>query len=141
MSPVFFTDRDLGKRFPAFLINAGLSVVPHHTLFRHDTPDEVWLADVGSRGWYALTHDRRIRYKQDELDSVLANGVGLFVLVGNTTFPRLAENFLATQTSIFRFIECNERPFIAKVYRPSHSDRNSPCDKPGRVVLWLPQSK
>ena len=66
MSRVYFTDRDLGKQFGAILKSAGLRVERHADHFRHDTPDEKWLAEVGRRGWTALTHDGRIRYKPTE---------------------------------------------------------------------------
>jgi hypothetical protein len=38
---VYFTDRDLGKRFPEILRASGLNP---------ETPDEVWLEEVGKRG-------------------------------------------------------------------------------------------
>lgn len=63
MSRVFFTDRDLGKQFPARLREAGLQVERHADHFQPATPDEVWLPEVGRRGWVVLTHDERIRYK------------------------------------------------------------------------------
>ncbi|MGH9203417.1 MAG: hypothetical protein ACRD2A_19515 [Vicinamibacterales bacterium] len=64
---VFFTDRDLGKRFPEILAAAGLKVERHADYFSPATPDEEWLQRVGERGWIAVTHDRRIRYKPNEL--------------------------------------------------------------------------
>jgi hypothetical protein len=67
---VYFTDRDLGKRFPEILAAAGLNVERHGDHFAPDTPDEVWLEKVGKRGWIALTHDRRIRYKPNERNAV-----------------------------------------------------------------------
>jgi hypothetical protein len=57
---VYFTDRDLGKIFPAVLSQAGLTVERHHDHFAPDCPDEEWLAAVGSPGWVAITHDTRI---------------------------------------------------------------------------------
>lgn len=63
MSFVYFTDRDLGKRFPEILKSSGLTVERHADHFSDTTPDETWLEVVGKRGWIALTHDHRIRYK------------------------------------------------------------------------------
>ncbi|MGH9423743.1 MAG: hypothetical protein ACRD3J_27460 [Thermoanaerobaculia bacterium] len=63
MNEVFFTDRDLGTRFPEILRAAGLLVERHADHFAPDTPDEEWLEAIGRRGWVALTHDMRIRYK------------------------------------------------------------------------------
>lgn len=44
MSHIYFTDRDLGKRFPEILADAGLRVERHHDLFPADGSDEQWLA-------------------------------------------------------------------------------------------------
>jgi hypothetical protein len=41
LSLVFFTDRDLGKRFPEILTSAGVSVRRHDDLFPPDCPDEL----------------------------------------------------------------------------------------------------
>lgn len=44
--PVFFTDRDLGKKFPEILRGAGLKVERHADHFRQDTPDAEWLQEI-----------------------------------------------------------------------------------------------
>ncbi len=75
MSLVFFTARDLGTSFPDILRSAGISVERHGDHFPPDTSDETWLADIGARGWVILTHDRRIRYKPNELAAVKRNRV------------------------------------------------------------------
>jgi hypothetical protein len=36
---VYFTDRDLGQRFPDILESAGLEVERHHSHFADDAPD------------------------------------------------------------------------------------------------------
>ena len=107
--------------------------------FAPDTPDEVWLAEVGKRGWIALTHDSRIRYKPNERDAVMRHGVGLLVIVGNAPFPDLARAFVATLPRIEHFLACHAPPFIAKVYRPSPADIRRHSAAPGRVELWYPK--
>ncbi len=82
----FFTDRDLGKRFPEILREAGLTVHRHGDHFEPETPDEVWLAAVGAHGWIALTHNRRIRYTPNERDAVMRHRVALLVVVGAAPF-------------------------------------------------------
>jgi hypothetical protein len=66
----FFTDRDLGLQFPAILCHAGLRVERHADHFAPNCPDEEWLGTVAARGWVAITHDQRIRYKPNELAAV-----------------------------------------------------------------------
>lgn len=131
---VFFTDRDLGKRFPSILSNAGLNVRRHAELFPHDCPDETWLEHVGSQGWIAITHDRQIRYKPNEKLAVLKHGVRLLIVVGKAPFPKLAENFVATLGPIQSFINAHSGPWIAKVYRPPGGKFEG---TPGSVAMWL----
>ena len=122
MDFIYFTDRDLGKRFPEILRSAGLTVERHADHFAPDAPDEEWLETVGKRGWIALTHDRRIRYKPNERDAVMRHGVALFVVVGAAPFPELALAFVATARRVERFLLDHKRPFIAKVYRPTPTE-------------------
>jgi hypothetical protein len=138
VTPVFFTDRDLGKQFPGILRSAGLTVERHADHFRHDCSDEEWLAEVGRRGWIAITHDRRIRYKPNELAAVVQNQVPLLVIVGSVPFPQLAQGFVSTYGRIEKFIAAHAPPYIAKVYRPSASELAKDAAAPGRIELWYP---
>ena len=109
---IFFTDRNLGKQFPNTLIKAGIKVEKHGDHFKDNAKDEEWLAEIGKRGWYIITHDRRIRYKPNEKNAVKKFQVGLFVLVGKLPFSKLSENFILTLPKIQKFIDKNSRPFI-----------------------------
>jgi hypothetical protein len=139
LTRVYFTDRDLGKQFGEILKTGGLTVERHADHFAPDTPDEVWLAEVGKRGWIALTHDSRIRYKPNERDAVMRHSVGLLVIVGKAPFPDLARAFVATLPRVEQFLAGRKPPFIAKVYRPSPAEIKQRHDVPGRVELWYPQ--
>lgn len=140
MNPVFFTDRDLGRKFPAILREAGILVEEHRHHFQPDTSDEKWLKEVASHRWLAITHDRRIRYRWNERDAVMQAGVGLFIVIGNAPFAELAVNFVRTIPRIKAFLELHRVPFFAKVYRPAPSDLLRNSESPGRVVLWLSRS-
>lgn len=134
---VFFTDRDLGKQFPAILKEAGVHVERHTDHFADDTKDEEWLSLIGKRGWYVLTHDRRIRHTPNEIAAVEKFEIGLFVIVGKAPFPELAYNFVLTLPNIIKFIENNPRPFIAKVYRPDKTRRKAKRQSAGLVKMWV----
>jgi hypothetical protein len=139
LNVVFFTDRDLGISFPAILAAAGLSVERHRDHFPPDCSDDRWLAVVGQRGWVAVTHDRRIRHKPNELAAVIDARVSLLVVVGRAPFPELAHSFLATLPRIQSFLSRHGPPFIAKVYRPSVVEIGRNPAAPGRVELWYPR--
>jgi hypothetical protein len=100
LSRVFFTDRDLGKQFPAILAAAGLHVERHADHFAPNCPDEEWLESVGQRKWVVVTHDSRIRYKPNELAAVVRHRVALLVVVGHAPYPQLAQHFVATMPRI-----------------------------------------
>jgi PIN like domain len=137
LSHVFFTDRDLGKRFPEILSEAGLSVERHGDHFGPAATDEEWLETVGQEGWIAITHDARIRYKPNELAAVVKHRVPLLVVVGKAPFPDLARSFVMTMPRIEAFLARHAAPFIAKVYRGSTPD--APDPSPGRIELWYPK--
>lgn len=139
MSSVYFTDRDLGKQFAQILIAGGLAVERHADHFADNAADEDWLQDVGRRGWIALTRDRRIRYKPNQLAAVMRNGVALLVIVGKAPLPDLARSFLSTLPRIEDFLRRQRAPLIAKVYRPSPSELAQNAAAPGRVELWHPR--
>ncbi len=141
MNPVFFTDRDLGKRFPDILAGAGLHVERHADHFPPDCPDETWLEQIGGRGWIAVTHDSRIRYKPNELAAVMRHRVALLVVIGKAPFPMLAAHFVATMPKIVEFLSRHTPPFIAKGYRPSQSELARDPNAAGSIALWYPGTK
>jgi hypothetical protein len=139
LSLVFFTDRDLGKRFPEILASAGLSVNRHDDLFPPDCPDEQWLAQIGEAGWIAITHNARIRYVPNERDAVVRHRISLLVVVGKAPLKELAENFVVTLPRIKEFLAKHRPPLIAKIYRPTPAERRERSDAPGSVALWYPK--
>ena len=77
----FFVDRSLGRKIiPEVLRAAGAEVRVHDEFFPQDAKDEVWLGEVGRRGWVVLTKDKHIRYRQVEIQALLAAKVRAFVL-------------------------------------------------------------
>ncbi len=134
---IFFTDRDLGKNFPDILRQNGINVEKHIDHFADDAKDEEWLTVIGKRGWYVLTHDRRIRYKTNEKAAVEKHRIGLFVIVGKAPFAKLAQNFVFTLPKIMKFLDKNPRPFIAKIYRPDKTKRKVKSQPSGYVKMWL----
>jgi hypothetical protein len=138
LSVVFFTDRDLGLQFPRTLREAGLTVERHADHFPPNSPDTTWLSQVSKRGWVALTHDRRIRYKPNELAAVVQHQAALLVVVGQASHLDLARSFIRTVPRILVFLGRHERPLIAKVYRPSPAELMGNPAAPGRIELWYP---
>ena len=121
---IFFTDRDLGSVFPQILSDAGLHVEKHDDHFPdNNTPDDLWLPVVGRNGWFAISKDKRIRYRQNELNAMMRAGVGLFLIVGHTSQRALAENFVACIHKIDRFTKKQSPPSLQKSISP-HLNKN-----------------
>lgn len=139
MTRVYFTDRDLGKQFPAILANAGLTVERHGDLFLPQGSDEQWLRYCGRRGRIAITHNSRIRYVPNELAAVMDHNVALIVIIGNAPFPELAGNFVNTLPRIAEFLDTHQPPFISKLYRPSSGDLTKDPAASGSISLWYPK--
>jgi hypothetical protein len=137
---VYFTDRDLGKRFPEILTAAGLFVERHTDLFPPDGSDEQWLEYCGHNRRIALSHNLRIRYTPNELAAVKRYGVALVILSGKAPLPDLARNFVRTLVKIETFLSSHTPPFIAKVYRPSAVELQRNPAKPGSIELWYSPS-
>ena len=114
---VFFTDRDLGRRFPALLRAAGVRLERHDDHFGPDTPDEEWIGEIGRRGWIAVSRDARIRYSPLALSVLMESGTQLFVLVGKLTTTEAAETFLKWRERIVEAVVSERGPFIAKIRR------------------------
>ena len=111
---VFFTDRDLGRQFPALLRAAGVRLERHDDHFGSDTPDEEWIGEIGRRGWIAVSRDARIRYSPLALSVLMESGTQLFVLVGKLTTAEAAETFLKWRERIVETVVSERGPFIAR---------------------------
>jgi len=116
---VYFTDRDLGHQFPEKLRAAGLRVERHDDHFDQLTPDSEWIAEVGRRGWVAVTRDARIRYSPLALETLMTSGARLFVIVGRLTTDEAADVFVKHEKRIEQLLRKERKPFIGKVRRDS----------------------
>ena len=138
MSLVYFTDRELGKQFPAILASAGIKVERHRDLFQQDGTDEQWLEYCGTKNRVAITHNERIRYTPNELAAVVLHKVRLLVVVGHAPVAELARNFVNTLPKVEAFLEANNAPVIAKIYRPSPNNLSLDPIAAGHITRWFP---
>jgi hypothetical protein len=77
----FFLDHNLSPRYAVMLraaFNEDVCALKDH--FAPDTPDEVWLPEIGNRGWVLVTEDKRIRVRPQERLALYLSGVTAFFL-------------------------------------------------------------
>lgn len=115
--PEFFVDRSLGKNTVADRLRAaGETVHIHDEHFKPDERDEVWLLDVGRRGWLILTKDKAIRRRLLERDALIAAGAMAFFLTsGNLTGADMAAGFERALPAMKRLYKKQPAPFIATI--------------------------
>lgn len=118
-APTLFIDRDLwSRRLDAALREAGVPFVAHRDLFEGDTPDVVWIAEVGRRGWVVLTRDQEIRRRPNELAAVRAARIHLFALTsGNLSAADTAELCVAAWPAVRRAVAAHAAPAIFSITR------------------------
>jgi hypothetical protein len=120
----FFIDRSLGRhQVPRALRAAGLTVHTMAEVYGEQAgqrlKDEVWLEDVGRRGWIVLMKDDAIRRRPAERAAVIASAVRAFCLTNaQLRGAQQAERLVANRHRIIAQAH-NAGPYIFGV----HADR------------------
>lgn len=117
---VFFVDRSLGRHvIPNALRDAGALVEVHDDHFSQDAKDQVWLAEVGKRGWVVLTKDKHLRYRAVETNALMSAKVRAFVLTarGDLSGAEIGQIFVKALSAIRRLCARGSKPFVAHVSR------------------------
>jgi predicted nuclease of predicted toxin-antitoxin system len=122
---IFFIDRALGKSVGRSLQEIGRNVEFHNDHFAPDSPDIEWLPIVSQKEWIILTKDSQIRYNLSEQLAIANNQARVFILSGqNLSTSVMFDIFRHSIEGMERFIQGNQSPFIAKIY------------KTARIELW-----
>lgn len=118
--PEFFVDRSLGRyEVPNALRAHGLAVRAMFEVYPEDEQrieDEVWLRDVGERGWIVLTKDERIRRLAVEIAAIREGRAKVFYLANaNQRGDEQAEMFVRHRHRIVQRA-AKPGPFVYAVY-------------------------
>ena len=105
---------------PSVLRGAGQHCELHDDHFTAETPDTVWLAEVGAKNWIVLTKDERIRYRPLELRALRDAKVRAFVMIcGNVRGVEAAGILMKAMSRILVMLRKKRGPFICYVYKNS----------------------
>ena len=114
---MIFIDRSIPRGVAEAVRRMREDVIWLEDEFRHDVPDEEWLAVAGQRGWLVITHDRRIRTRPGERQVIMENGVGCFIMTYRQDLKKeeIVALISATLEEMERRFETTPRPFIYTV--------------------------
>jgi hypothetical protein len=117
-APVLFVDRNSGGRtFRDLLVGRGLKVVLHDEEFGQKVPDEHWLAEVGRRGWVAITGDNATTSSPLFLQSLDDSKAFVFILKGlnGASAEGKATCIVEAYEKIERLIQSSKPPAVWRV--------------------------
>ncbi len=100
------------------LRGAGVQVEIHDDHFPATCDDEVWLPQVGARGWVVVTKDKYIRRRPRERRAIEDGNVAAFVLTASRiNGAEMAHAFVTALPRILHIAAKYGRPLIATVSR------------------------
>jgi PIN like domain len=86
--------------------------------FHQETPDDEWLAKVGTEGWIVFSHDRKFHSNLAECAAIKQYKIGCFYLWGANSGPwDKVSCFVRSYEGICQRIEATPKPFIYNVAR------------------------
>jgi hypothetical protein len=91
----------------------GANVEHAGVAFPFGSPDEIWLAGCGAKGWIVLSRDKQIRRRRLEIETLRAAGVAAFVFTGGEATAQETADVIAALIRKFVNITISEpRPFL-----------------------------
>jgi len=113
-APTFLFDENFPPAIPTALRLFAFDTV--HTLdqLARGTPDEEIFAFLAARGWYWVSHDRRVVRNPHQRAALITAGIGAFILIGRV--HRTTEQMMAFMvTAMGDLVRCTttiKRPFV-----------------------------
>lgn len=114
-----FLDRNFGNKIIVQeLRDAGYQAEIHDDHLKLDAPDEEWIEFVAKKGWLALTKDKNIKYRTNEIQAIKSyKAMVLVVRAKNTTAKDIVEILIKSYVRIQRFARKTKPPFVAGIDR------------------------
>ena len=112
----FFVDNNLSPALVKGMKGFGEDVVHLKDHFEANADDAKWLTSIGSKGWFLITRDDRIRYRPNEVEALKENKVGAFFLGGkHRTRCELIQQVVRNWPQIKESAAKTRRPFAIRV--------------------------
>lgn len=113
----FFFDNDLSYRLAQGLHAFGEDVRHLREEFPPSTPDEVWIPQIGQRGWFLVSRDKRIARDPAKRQALTQAGVGAFFFTQKKELPLWGwvETVVRRWAEIKRWAESHQKPFVVGI--------------------------
>ncbi len=86
------------------------------SLFPPETHDDVWIPDIGARGWVILTKDKAIQRRPNEIAALLAASTAVFVFsAGNVLGERIGLSLAVALPGIRKAVRRFTVPMLGRV--------------------------
>lgn len=116
-----FFDRSIGTAIPKALkryLKPAIGVEYHQECFAQEAEDEIWLPEVGRRGWFVIGQDHSYHTKPNELAALKAYSIGVFYMWGcEATKWETMRVFARAYDRIVAASENTPTPFLYHVRR------------------------
>lgn len=101
---------------PDALRAIGVTVERKTDHFDQDTPDSVWLREVGKRRWIILSKDKSLTHNHIEIVELLKANTHSFLLTsGNFTAAEMANAFISAMREMQGIVHSTPAPVVASV--------------------------
>jgi hypothetical protein len=123
---IIFFDRNTGTALPKALelLKLPVPVEYHQQHFQQDTPDDVWLSEVGKRGWTVIGNDYSFHRRPNELEAIRRYQTGVFYLWGaNSPRWEIARVFLRAFEALQEIEATEAKPFVFRILKDARLQR------------------
>lgn len=115
---ILFFDRNTGTSVPKALelLRPPFQVEYHQKYYQADMADDLWMPEVGEKGWTIIGHDRNLHQNESELAAIQKYKLGCFYLWGaNAKKWDKMKLFLKAYEQIAVMSVNTQRPFVYSV--------------------------
>jgi len=141
VSLTLYFDRNVGSKLPDALCVLGRPAYCQTTkkckigitgpaanapLFDPETADDMWLADIGAKGWIVFSHDKKFHKPgfESEMSAIKQFNIGCFYLWGaNAKAFDKARSFFRAYDRIIQAAISTPKPFIYEVQKSGRLKR------------------
>jgi hypothetical protein len=123
---ILYLDRNIGTvSVPIVLREHGISFELHDDHLPQAAPDEAWVKLCSSKGWIAITLDKRLVVNAPVKNAARGSKVSIFVVTsGSMTGRELGELIAKLHKKIVSFAVGSKKPFLATISKSGKITRS-----------------